>query len=670
VYRGLDETANCLYTAIRSRLIARTPIEVVAIDDCSPEPEVSELLDRLAGLRLLTVLRNDKNLGFVTTVNRGMALHDDRDVVLLNSDTEVYGDWIDRLHAAAFAAPLVGTVTPFSNNATICSYPYNCGDFRFQFERTFAEMDALAAEVNRGRIFDLPTGVGFCLYIRRECLDEVGLFDADAFGLGYGEENDFCCRIAERGWRNVLAADIFVRHLGRTSFGQTAWGELQQRARRILEQRYPDFFKSIGAFVARDPIQVLRRRLDVARLRGCADRAILMVSHNIGGGTEKHVRELCHCLERNGIGSYIWQPLNANQARIVHAKLRDVPNLGILDVKHGLADAARLFAELGVFHIHVHHLFGLSRDALHFFPALSREMGIRYDFTFHDYLPLCPRVHMTDRNGVFCGKGDLASCEICIPKLDSPFGDVSVAGWRGSYEPLLRGARRLFGPDEDLRRRVEALSPQLKLTVRPHPEPVPEARRQPLARRPGEELRVAVWGNLTLIKGAEQLQSCAADAFRRRLPIRFVVFGQCETELRYLPNVELVGRYRSQDLPGILAARPCHIALIPSVCPESYSFVLSEAFFAGLFPVAFDLGAQARRIREYGWGLLLPFAWIDEPGRINDALLACDIPPMPERPPVGGSGLYPDFLADYYQLEYDSVAATSGSEVPTLALVS
>jgi hypothetical protein len=110
--------------------------------------------------------------------------------------------------------------------------------------------------------------------------------------------------------------------------------------------------------------------------------------------------------------------------------------------------------------------------------------------------------------------------------------------------------------------------------------------------------------------------------------------------------------------------------LIPSVCPESYSFVLSEAFFAGLFPVAFDLGAQARRIREYGWGLLLPFAWIDEPGKINDALLACDIPAMPDRPPVGGSSLYPDFLADYYQLEYDSAAAPSGSEMPTLALVS
>jgi GT2 family glycosyltransferase len=58
------------------------------------------------------------------------------------------------------------------------------------------------------------------MYIRRECLERVGAFDADRFGRGYGEENDFCMRAAKADWRSVLAADVFVFHQGAVSFSE------------------------------------------------------------------------------------------------------------------------------------------------------------------------------------------------------------------------------------------------------------------------------------------------------------------------------------------------------------------------------------------------------------------------------------------------------------------
>jgi O-antigen biosynthesis protein len=94
VYRGFDETANCLYTVLRSRLAAAPDCgiacEVVVIDDASPDPALSQLLQSLADRKLFTLLRNERNLGFVASVNKGMALHPGRDVILLNSDTEVF----------------------------------------------------------------------------------------------------------------------------------------------------------------------------------------------------------------------------------------------------------------------------------------------------------------------------------------------------------------------------------------------------------------------------------------------------------------------------------------------------------------------------------------------------------------------------------------------------
>ena len=107
-----------------------------------------------------------------------------------------------RLAGHAYATPRVASVSPFSNNATICGYPSIAGGPP-AFGLGVAELDAACHAANAGRSVELPTTVGFCMYIRRAALTDIGLFDADTFGHGYGEENDFCVRAA-RG-----AGDIF-----------------------------------------------------------------------------------------------------------------------------------------------------------------------------------------------------------------------------------------------------------------------------------------------------------------------------------------------------------------------------------------------------------------------------------------------------------------------------
>ena len=78
------------------------------------------------------------------------------------------------------------------------------------------------------------------MYIRRQALQEVGLFDAEHFGLGYGEENDFCLRATGLGWRHRLACDIFVYHEGSVSFADRAT-KLMTRAMQRLRERYPNY---------------------------------------------------------------------------------------------------------------------------------------------------------------------------------------------------------------------------------------------------------------------------------------------------------------------------------------------------------------------------------------------------------------------------------------------
>jgi GT2 family glycosyltransferase len=263
VYKGLRETRRCLDSVLANQ--QSTAFETVVVDDSSPDPEIVAHLDQLAGRGRITLLRNEGNLGFVRSVNRGISLHADRDVVLLNSDTEVANDWLDRLRRCATAQPDIGTATPFSNNATICSYPFQGWTGGMPGTLGLEALDRLFATANAGRSVDLPTAVGFCMYIRRSCLAQVGPFDAERFGRGYGEENDFCMRAAGAGWRNVLAGDVFVYHKGSVSFS----GErpaLTLTASRTLAELHPQYLGLVREFVIRDPSGPLREAVDLARI--------------------------------------------------------------------------------------------------------------------------------------------------------------------------------------------------------------------------------------------------------------------------------------------------------------------------------------------------------------------------------------------------------------------
>jgi GT2 family glycosyltransferase len=179
-------------------------------------------------------------------------------VVLLNSDTVTSAGWLERLLACAASDPRIATATPWSNNAEICSFPDFC-----QSAPLPADIDALAeaAAAEHAPVYpELPTGVGFCMFVRRAAIDQLGDFDRATFGRGYGEENDFCLRAAAHGWRNVLCDTAYVGHQGGASFslqGHHPGGENLAR----LNARYPEYNARVADFILRDPLRPLRERL-------------------------------------------------------------------------------------------------------------------------------------------------------------------------------------------------------------------------------------------------------------------------------------------------------------------------------------------------------------------------------------------------------------------------
>lgn len=630
VYRGLAETRACLESVFGAARACASPHEIVVVDDRSPEPELSAWLRELEARGRITLLIQPQNQGFVASVNRGMGLHPDRDVILLNSDTEVAGDWVDRLAQTA-SGPNVATVTPFSNNATICSYPRFCQPNELPRGESLGALDAVFREANRGQSMELPTGVGFCMYIRRAALDRLGLFDVQSFGKGYGEENDFCRRAVKAKLRNLLAADVFVLHRGGVSFGATQTERMRAGAEK-LRQLHPEYAGAVDRFCRADPARPLRHAASVARLRASARPRLLFITHRNGGGVEKHVRELAAFAEASA-EVLILRPHGAGNLAfsLEWARMGEDLTLYFLTAEALLG----VLQGLGISRVHVHHTLKLALA-----PAeLAKRLGVPYDFTAHDFLTLTPTIH------------------------GEPEATASGAKWREAQRPLVEGAERVLAPSRDTARRLLRYFPAARVRLAPHLDAeFPAVRTRP----PGAgALRVALLGLVDEKKGAIIARDVARLARKQSLPLEFHVIGKLRAEGDGQPAAWIDhGPYADDaELDRKLAQAQPHLAWFPGQIPETYSYVLSAAFRAALPAMASDLGAIAERLAGRPWSWVVPAKarpadWLRELQAAREALIAQRAPqPTPPAPEDLPTFDYPrDYLA--------GITVRAGSPIP------
>src|SRR5215831_2796802 len=115
IYNAAADLERCVESILAH---TATLYRLLLIDDASTDPAVAAYLAALAERRLthVAVLRNEANMGFTATANRGMNASTTADVVLLNSDTIVTGGWLDALCRCARSDASIGTIKPFSNN--------------------------------------------------------------------------------------------------------------------------------------------------------------------------------------------------------------------------------------------------------------------------------------------------------------------------------------------------------------------------------------------------------------------------------------------------------------------------------------------------------------------------------------------------------------------------
>ena len=261
VHNGADDLPRCLASLVRHR---PENSRIVLVDDASTDPRIAPMLTEFThGQPDVLQVSQHPNRGFIATCNRGAAeARADADLLFLNTDTEVTEGWAREMAEALESQAGAAVACPLSNNATILSVP------RFQQENTLPfGMDAeRMAGIVRScaggmRAVRIPTPVGFCMLVKRDAWQRWGPFD-EAFGRGYGEEDDFGQRVQAAGSAIVCAPRAFVYHRGAASFGVSPELAQQRRANgELLLSRWPNYNDRTKAWCRQNPLRTLHEMI-------------------------------------------------------------------------------------------------------------------------------------------------------------------------------------------------------------------------------------------------------------------------------------------------------------------------------------------------------------------------------------------------------------------------
>lgn len=200
----------------------KPPAEVIVVENGSADGSAAMVRERFPDVRLI---ENSENQGFAKGCNQGMRAAVGRYVLLLNTDTEVAPDALARLYRFLEEHPEYGAAAPRlvhangSTQRTVMAFPglWTPLFFATPLERWFPRSPELRRYFLKGwdqedeRDVEQPPAA--CLLLRRQVLDEIGLFDEELWL--FFNDVDLSLRMARAGWKTrYLAGAVVVHHVG------------------------------------------------------------------------------------------------------------------------------------------------------------------------------------------------------------------------------------------------------------------------------------------------------------------------------------------------------------------------------------------------------------------------------------------------------------------------
>ena len=607
VYNGLDALKKCVVTLLK---FTDSKHSITFYNDASPDGNIQIYLDELSNQHnQIHVIHNPTNLGYLLNVNNAMQ-SSKKDIILLNSDTQVTENWLDELDIIANNDE-VGVVCPLSDNATILSLEYKYHDKINKLKKL------------SGQWYPIPTAVGSCMLIKRSIIDEFGGFD-EYYHPGYGEECDYSMKLRLAGYNIACAPASFVYHSGSESFGKNS-ETLKQQHQHLLDLRWPNYSKEIQEFMENNPLRTVEDFL-----YNCdKTNTVLHAVHGLAnlGGVELFTKELLHSLPNfshtvmapcsHQIDGQTASTINLSETiRLINYEFNNKKNFNKIANRN--ADLYQQELDIQF----VRQLFYGNHELVHFhsfvgigsliWPLICQKLDIPYIVSLHDHYSICTNFSLLTNNySQYCNKiissENDNDCLNCLKQMTS-YSQYSSKDYLKSrnkiWYQILMHAKKLIVPNEYLDN-VLTLKYGEKIknkTLQIEPYFYPNKPNDAVLNNK-DVLNIAFLGTFSFEKGAQLF----IEAFKKIGPskINWHIIGKVHpmyrNQLKPL-NIKSIGAYNRNNLTKILS--PIDLVVLPSMHPETYGITLTEAWLNHVPVICSDIGAYKQRISHGNNGLL------------------------------------------------------------------
>lgn len=611
IYNAYEDLQKCIASIFACTDLTRH--RLLLVNDASPDARILPFIKSLENTNIL-VVENEKNLGFSGSINHGIRVSGNRDVILLNSDTIVTSDWAEKIIACAYSAAEIATVTPLSNNATLCSVPEFLQENSLPDGFTLEQYASLIEAVSLRSYPRIPVANGFCMYIKREVIDKIGLFDMETFERGYGEENDFCYRAEQIGYCHAMCDDTYIYHTGTTSFISEEKRKYIEAHEKILNARYPEQNHGVAIHCRDNPNERIQENIKLwtGLMNGRTNLLYLVQAdfredaHDHLGGTQLHVKDMTEIM-RSTYNVFV-AARNLDYLNLTAYTETDeytfkfyigkAPQYPEFRNKKFAGLYGKLLDTFQIALVHIHHTKDLTLEL--YYEAHRRSVPIIT--TLHDYYVICPSIKMVNCHGELCiGKPDRQCCRECQPAVAGIQENIDyIPIWRAQHREALAMSDTIITPSQSAKAVILSYYPELsqKLQVISHGM-------KPMHcefTKESHPLHVAFIGGISKEKGSYTSCQLIKNGPRDIQWYLFGVWGYNELSMLDKKNYTKTGLYERDDLPHLIEKYQIDLICILPIWPETYCYTLSEAVMCGVPVIATDIGALGERMRELGCG--------------------------------------------------------------------
>ncbi len=327
---------------------------------------------------------------------------------------------------------------------------------------------------------------------------------------------------------------------------------------------------------------------------------VLITDHDNEGGS--HFFRLAREKQwlANGVNLLLWQYLPGHNRYLLTAKRAAKKDTVFQTASLRLIKA--VLNRIAISDFFCNHLVGWP-DLYDTMDIIKRLPAEQHSIWLHDFFTLCPSYNLINNEGLFCSlPSDPGLCNACLKSSSylPDFTDTDILLWRKKWLDFLLDMDVVMAPDESVRDLFAKVYPQgPPITVEPLS---PITSWTPLDLPvPDEVAVIGVVGRISRPKGAQIVEDLAQLIDKERLKLKILVIGELDSGFKS-KSLKVLGAYRHEELPDLILRHKVNVALVPSVCPETFCYVAQELTAMDIPLVCFDIGAQGRRVRQYGKG--------------------------------------------------------------------